>query len=230
MYDAEPGIKAALEATGEATVTERGFPGYGLLNDTHYTHDLAQLVQDTHPQLVIGMWSWDNAFAAAHPVRYTAIIERAIGVLLAPGDGVDGVAFLQFPTIGGLDAIIDPSERAKALATANADTRAWNRLVSTLPARYPGRVTFLRTASSLEVDGRYSAWLPTVTGGWIRARKIDNTHLCPAGAAVLGAAVTEQLTPMFHLAPPAPGWINDSWTSDKARYDNPPDGCPNDQP
>ena len=62
-------------------------------------------------------------------------------------------------------------------------------------------------ASSLDVDGRYSTWLPTTDGGWIRARKTDNTHLCPAGAAVLGAAVTSELTPMFHLPPPAPGWI-----------------------
>jgi lysophospholipase L1-like esterase len=126
--------------------------------------------------------------------------------------------------------VIDPSQRAAELAAANADTRAWTRLVSAVARRYPGRVTFLRTASSLLVDGKYSAWLPTVSGGWIRARKIDNTHLCPAGAAVLGAAVTEQLTPMFHLAPPAPGWINSSWTTNAARYDVPPDGCPNDQP
>jgi hypothetical protein len=47
---------------------------------------------------------------------------------------------------------------------------------------------------------------------------------------VLGAAVTQQLTPMFNLPPPAPGWINSSWTSDVNRYNTPPDLCPNDQP
>jgi len=88
----------------------------------------------------------------------------------------------------------------------------------------------LNTASSLELNGQFSPWLPTVNGGWIRVRKTDNTHLCPSGAAVLGAAVTQQLTPMFNLPPPAPGWINSSWTSDVNRYNTPPDLCPNDQP
>ena len=63
----------------------------------------------------------------------------------------------------------------------------------------------------------------------MRARKTDNTHLCPAGAAVLGAAVTQELAPMFHLPPPAPGWITGAWTQDQARF-GPAVDCPNDQP
>lgn len=112
----------------------------------------------------------------------------------------------------------------------NADTLAWTHLVTAVASQYPGRVTMLPAASALDLNGKYSPWLPTVTGGWIRARKIDNTHLCPAGAAVLGAAVTDDLTPMFHLAPSASGWVNSSWTSDAARYNVPPDQCPDDQP
>jgi hypothetical protein len=129
-----------------------------------------------------------------------------------------------------LNSIIDPAARAQARQSQNANTRAWTKIVSQLPSQYPGRVTFLPVASSLSLNGQYSAWLPTISGGWIRARNVDNTHLCPAGAAVLGAAVTEQLTPMFNLPPPSPGWINGSWTSDVARYHVPPNGCPNDQP
>ncbi len=230
MFDAELGIAASLDATHEAVVTPHGFPGWGLINDPSFAHDLTQLIQEYHPQLIIGMWSWDNAYAAAHPAAYTRLITTAVETMLAPGNGVLGVAFLQFPKVGPLDSIIDPGTRQRELASQNAATQAWTSIVSRLPGRFPGRVTFLRTASSLELDGRYSAWLPTVSGGWIRARKIDNTHLCPAGAAVLGAAVTQQLTPMFHLDPPASGWIGRRWTSDAARYDKPTDGCPNDQP
>ncbi|HWE70266.1 MAG TPA: acyltransferase [Acidimicrobiales bacterium] len=230
MFDAELGISAALSSTGEATVTTHGFPGWGLINDPNFAHDLTALIQQVHPQLIIGMWSWDNAYAAAHPVAYTKLINEAVQTMLAPGNGVEGVAFLQFPTVGPLDSIIDPTTRERALQSQNANTRAWTTIVSQLPSQYPGRVTFLPVASSLELHGQYSAWLPTVSGGWIRARNVDNTHLCPAGAAVLGAAVTEQLTPMFRLAPPAAGWINGKWTSDVARYHVPPNGCPNDQP
>lgn len=230
MFDAELGISAALGATHDAVVSTHGFPGWGLINDPNFVHDLTALIQQDHPQVILGMWSWDNAYAAAHPASYTKLINEAVQAMLAPGNGVDGIAFLQFPTVGPLNSIIDPAAREAALQSQNANTRAWTRIVSQLPKQYPGRVTFLPVASSLNLHGQYSAWLPTVSGGWIRTRNVDNTHLCPAGAAVLGAAVTEQLTPMFNLAPPAPGWINSSWTSDVARYHVPPNGCPDDQP
>jgi peptidoglycan/LPS O-acetylase OafA/YrhL len=230
MQDGEVGIAAALEATHEATVITHGFPGWGLINDPTFVSGLTQFIQQDHPQLVVAMWSWDNAYAAQHPVAYTKLITEFIDAILAPGDGVDGIAFLQFPTVGPLDGVVDPTVRQHDMELANAQTRSWTKLVSRLATHYPGRVTFLPVASSLEVNGHYSAWLPTITGGWIRARKTDNTHLCPAGAAVLGAAVTQQLTPMFHLNPPAPGWINSSWTSDAFRFDVPPNECPNDQP
>jgi peptidoglycan/LPS O-acetylase OafA/YrhL len=230
MFDAELGIKAALGATGEVTVTTHGFPGWGLINDSNFRVDLAQSIEQTHPQVILGMWSWDNAYNLAHPVAYRRLLTDAINVMLTPGNGVDGIAFLQFPVVGPLDSIIDPALRQQQLDSQNAGTRAWTRLVTSLARQYPGRVTVLPAAASLEVDGKFSPWLPTTNGGWIRARKTDNTHLCPSGAAVLGAAVTEDLTPMFNLAPPAPGWINKSWTSDAARYDDPTNECPNDQP
>jgi hypothetical protein len=143
---------------------------------------------------------------------------------------VDGIAFIQFPMVGPLDSIIDPGRRQQKIDFQNGGSEAWTRMVRSLASQYPGRVTVLPATASLELNGQFSPWLPTTDGGWIRTRKTDNTHLCPAGAAVLGAAVTEELAPMFNLAPPAPGWINSSWTSDVPRYNTPPDECPNDQP
>ena len=230
MYDAELGIAASLESTGEVTVSTHGYPGWGLRNDPNYEHDLTALIQQDHPQLIIAMWSWDNAYAVAHPIAYAALINRAVQAMLAPQNGVDGIAFLQFPLVGPLDGIVDPVVRAQTVVGQNAGTQRWSTIVSALPAHYPGKVAFLRTASSLEFRGRYSAWLPTASGGWVRVRKIDNTHLCPAGAAVLGAAVTQQLAPMFGLVPPGPGWTTGSWSRDAARYDDPHGSCPNDQP
>jgi peptidoglycan/LPS O-acetylase OafA/YrhL len=230
MWDAELGISAALGATKEVTVSTHGFPGWGLINDPNYRQDLTKTIDQTHPQLILAMWSWDNAFAAAHPDAYRKIITNAINTMLTPGDGVEGIAFIQFPTVGPHGFIIDPGVREAQTELQNNQTQDWTNLVSSVATRYPGRVTVLDTASSLELNGQFSPWLPTVNGGWIRVRKTDNTHLCPSGAAVLGAAVTQQLTPMFNLPPPAPGWINSSWTSDVNRYNTPPDLCPNDQP
>ena len=229
MVDGEAGIKAALQATGDVTVSTHGFPGWGLFNDTHFERDLAGAIALDHPEVILMMWSWDNAYAKAHPVAYRAVLTEAIDVMLAPGDGVDGIAIIQFPKIGPNDAIIDQAQRQRAQASAEANRQAFDRIVATLPAQYPGRISYLPVAPSLEVDGRYSTWLPTTDGGWIRARKTDNTHLCPAGAAVLGAAVTSELSPMFHLPPPAPGWIDAGWTKDEGRF-GPPGSCPNDQP
>ena len=230
MVDAELGIAAALRATGEATVSTHSFPGWGLTTDTTFVRDLTEIVQQTHPQLILAMWSWDNAYAYHHPKRYGALVREFVTAMLAPGNGVDGIAFVQFPRVGGLDAIIDPVVRNNVVTLQARYARAWTAIVKTLPQEYPGHVTYLPVASALDLDGHYSAWLPTVSGGWIRARKTDNTHLCPAGAAVIGAAITQQLRPMFGLAPTAPGWINSSWTSDAYRYDIPAGECPNDQP
>ena len=229
MYDGEVGIRAALQATGVVDVTTHGFPGWGLLNDHGFQGDLAGAVDQDHPEVILMMWSWDNQYAHDHPAAFEQLLTEAINVMLAPGEGVDGIAILQFPKTGPLDQIIDPAVRQSERVGAETNRQAFDRIVSSLPSRYPGKVTYLPVASSLEVDGRYSAWLPTTGGGWIRARRTDNTHLCPAGAAVLGAAVTSELTPMFRLPPPAPGWINAGWTADQARFGS-QGGCPNDQP
>jgi peptidoglycan/LPS O-acetylase OafA/YrhL len=229
MYDGEVGIRAALDATGDAVVTPHGFPGWGLRNDHNLTGDLAGAVAQYHPEVVLMMWSWDNQYAHDHPVAFERLLTQAIDVILTPGDGVDGVAILQFPQTGPPDEIIDPGVRRAQMLSAEADRESFDAIVSTFPARFPGRVTYLPVASALAVDGHYSAWLHTTDGGWIRARKTDNTHLCPAGAAVLGAAVAQELRPMFHLRPPAAGWINAGWTSDQARF-GPAGSCPNDQP
>jgi peptidoglycan/LPS O-acetylase OafA/YrhL len=229
MYDGEVGIQAAMQATGVVELSPHGFPGWSLINDTHFQRDLAGAIAEDRPEVILMMWSWDNAFARSNPHAYKTLLTEAINVMLAPGDGVDGIAIIQFPKVGPNDATIDPVQRQQAEAAAEVNRQAFDRIVSALPSQYPGRITYLPIASALEVDGRYSPWLPTVGGGWVRARKIDNVHLCPAGAAVLGAKVTEELSPMFHLPPPAPGWINGAWTNDAKRF-APAGDCPNDQP
>jgi hypothetical protein len=228
MWDAEPALDAALTATGSVRLETHADPGWGLQHDTQLTTDLAQAVSSNHPEVVVMMWSWDNGLARDHPAEFDRLLGEAIDTILTPGNGVDGIAFVQFPRTGPLDAIIDPGQRRQMLGDDEAGRAAFDRIVSKLPTRYPGRVTWLPVASALDVHGAYSTWLPTVDRGWVRARKTDNTHFCPPGAAVFAAAVTSELRPMFHLPPTAPGWLDGDWRYE-FRY-GPASQCPDDQP
>ncbi len=229
MYDGEVGIQAALQASGEAVVTPHAALGWGLVNDHTFQADLAGAIAQDRPEVILMMWSWDNGMAHDQPTEFRHLLDQAFAVMLAPGSGVDGIAIVQFPRVGPLDAYVDPGQRHRALVAAEVNREAFDRIVSALPRQYPRRVTYLPIAHLFDDNGTYSAWLPTTNGGWIRARKVDNTHLCPAGAAVLGAGIAQELHWLFHLTPPAPGWVDGSWTRDPVRFGVPGD-CPDDQP
>jgi len=228
MVNEEAALQASLQSTGAARVTTHGFDGWGLVNDQHMQTDLASVIAQNHPDIIVAMWSWDNAFAEQQPTVYREILTEAIDVMLTPGNGVDGVAIVQFPKVGPRP-IIDPTARLQDEVSAEEGRGAFDRIAALLPAHYPGRVTYLPVASSLEINGEFSAWLRTPGGGWVRARKTDNTHLCPVGAAVLATAVTAELTPMLRLPAPAAGWQLGPWASDQTRF-GPAGSCPDDQP
>ena len=226
MYDGEAGIQAAMQATGDVVGEPARVPGWGLVNDTNFQSDLAGAVAEDHPEVILMMWSWDNAFAQAAPGHLQEAADRGHRRDAGPGrrrrrdrhhpvpeDRPQRRLHRPGPTPAG--------RRRRPRPTARPSTASSRPC----PPQYPGRITYLPVASSLEVDGRYSPWLPTTDGGWVRARKTDNVHLCPAGAAVLGAAVTSELSPMFHLPPPAPGWIDGRWTKDQAQF-GPTGECP----
>jgi hypothetical protein len=112
---------------------------------------------------------------------------------------------------------------------------AWNKIAATMPTDFPGRVMYLPLASSILLDGHYSTWLPpegrphAPSSQWIRARKLDNVHLCPEGSARYGDALLADMTSLFGLAPATPGWAQGSWTSDPD-FNDPPGACPDDHP
>jgi peptidoglycan/LPS O-acetylase OafA/YrhL len=228
-YDASPGMTAALEATGVVkVVANTSYGGWGLTTNTSWK-DWPRQISQSRPELVVGMWSWDNQTAQADPVGYSHLVDQALGVLLTPGDGVDGVAIMQLPRSGPGVNEIDPAKRAQQMASIKAGKEAWNSLMAAQASKWPNQYMFLDVASSLEVNGQYSAWLSQPGGTWVRARKIDDAHFCPTGAAVLGQAMLDRLTPVFHLPGPANGWWAGSWTKNP-RYNDPPGACPNDQP
>jgi peptidoglycan/LPS O-acetylase OafA/YrhL len=240
MYVAEPGIAAALGATGEVVVSNNSIPGFGLSTATVWPTEFPAMLRQQRPELVLATWSWDDDWALARPAQYTATLERAVRTLLDPGGGVrgaDGVIFLQFPPSGPVvpyGTQLTASDRRQDAQRA-AGQRAWNRIVESLPKVFPGRVMYLPVASSILLDGHYSPWLPpqgdpsAPRSSWTRVRMVDNVHLCPAGVVRYADAVLADLTMLFRLSPARAGWWNGSWQSD-SRYNTPPGACPDDHP
>ena len=234
MYVNAPGITASLEATGEATVTDRAIVGFGLSTAKNWPTSFPSFVADVHPDVVLATWSWDDAWALEHPVRYLATLESAMRVLLTPGNGVSGVIFTQFPPSGPFFSSM-PNAAADT-AYRQREQAAWDRVVRKLPAVFPGRVMYLPVASSILLAGKYfTQWLPPAgrphapTSQWVRIRMIDRVHLCPPGVVRYSTAVLADMTSIFHLAPAEGPWYGGSWTND-ARYNDPPGSCPDDHP
>jgi len=239
MHDASYGITASLAATGEATVATRTIDGFGLGRATNWPTSIPNLISQVHPQLIIASWSWDQdgpttPNALHEPVAYAALLRRAVKVMLTPGNGVAGVIFTQFPISGTIPAA-NPANQAAYNKERAEGVKAWNDIAAKMTSLFPGQVMYLPVASSLLLDGHFSAWLPPVghphapADEWTRVRKLDNVHLCPEGSVRYAAAILSDLTAIFKLAPASPTWTEGAWTSDPD-FNNPPGACPDDHP
>ena len=239
MQDAAFGITAALRGTGEVSVVRKTLPGFGLTTATNWPTSLPNLIHQTRAQLVVASWSWDQygpttPNALHQPAQYRALLARAVSTILAPGDGVEGVIFLQFPESANI-AAKDPSQQAAYNKERWDGVIAWNDIAESMTKTFPGRVMYLPTAGSILLHGKYSAWLPPEAkphaplAQWVRVRKLDGVHLCPEGSARYADALLADLTAVFGLSPAAPAWAEASWTSDPD-FNNPPGACPDDHP
>ena len=229
MEDSAPGVTAALQATGDVrVVANSSFGGWGLSTDHGWRTDLPKIVTTWHPEIVIGTWSWDDPLAQADPTAYRNELIEALRAILAPGNGVDLVVLLQFPQVGP-NPLVVPAQREARWSAQNASQIIWNKIASEAVQCFPGRALYLYTDQLFAPHDRFYAWNRTPSGKWIRARKIDDTHVCPYGAAEFGALVDSDLTPVLGLSPMAPGWQDGAWVHD-ANYNDPVGACPDDQP
>ena len=239
MHDASFAITAAFQATGEARVLTYTIPGFGLTTSTNWPTSISGIISDEHPQLIIASWSWDffgptKPNALHEPAAYTALLKRAVGVMLTPGDGVDGVVFTQFPLSGAVQAANPADDKAYDQERLDG-LNAWNAIAKKMVSSFPGKVMYLPVASSLLLHGRFSSWLPPLgdpgapKDQWIRARKLDNVHLCPEGSARYADAILSDLTAIFGLTPAASSWTQGAWTTDPD-FNDPPGACPDDHP
>jgi peptidoglycan/LPS O-acetylase OafA/YrhL len=230
MVDSSPGITAALQATGDVSVTvNSAFPGWGLTTVSSWPSQVQQPLAHSSIQIAMGTWSWDDQEAETDPAGYRSLLKRFVTALLAPPDGVKLVVLLQFPVVGPADSILDPAAREKDWLSRTKATDAWDAAARQVVAEFPYRALYLTTSQLFAPGGKFLTWMRTPSGTWVRARKLDNTHMCPYGAAQFGSLVTEELTPILRLGAMKSGWEFASWTKDP-RYNDPPGACPDDQP
>jgi peptidoglycan/LPS O-acetylase OafA/YrhL len=239
LHDASYGITAALTATREATVATKTIAGFGLTTATNWPTSIPNLIRETRAQLIVATWSWDQIGpttpnALHQPARYSALLRRAIATMLAPGSGVEGVIFTEFPPSGALHGT-SPADQAAYNRERAAGLKAWNDIVAKMPADFPGQVMYLPLAGSLLLDGHFSSWLPPAgspqapADQWIRIRKLDNVHMCPDGSARYANALLSDVTAILHLTPATPTWAQGAWVSDP-NFNDPPGSCPDDHP
>ena len=230
MFDSSAGLTAALQATGRATVTANSsFGGWGLSTDHVWPSDAQRIINQYRPEVVIGTWSWDDELAAGDAAAYRARLEQAVRTILTPGDGVDLVVLLEYPPAGPSPIVPDPVLRAAKWKQQLQVQAAWNRVARSVTTAFPGHAAYLRTAPVFAPGGRVMTWMRLPGSTWIRARKLDNTHMCPYGAALFGSTVVTALERPLMLGGMAPGWETGAWTHD-GRYNDPPGACPADQP
>lgn len=210
-YDADPGIRAGLEATGNVEVDSRSFGGVGLLRpgaDNYF--DEAML---TKPDVVVVMLGgWDLGEIVAEPVTYERRLDDVAEMLTVNGARVVWLAMPPTP----------PSER---LETAR---KLANRLFAELGDRNPS-VDYLSTDEILGgPNGTFTRFRLGVDGANVQIRKVrdgrDDGHLCPGGAALLGKAVVEAIASFSDVGRPEGRWWEGKWVTDR-RYDDPEGGC-----
>jgi hypothetical protein len=230
MHDSSLGITAALEATGEVkVVANSSFGGWGLTTDKLWPGDGEAIIRQYRPELVIGTWSWDNPAAQANPAGYQATLRSNLADILSPGEGVDAVVLLQFPTTGPYPLYPTPAAKQAAWVSTLAGETAWDRAASSAAAAYPGQAAYLTDSDLFAPGGRYLVWMKTPARAWLRTRKVDDIHVCPYGAAEFGQLVETALSTSLGLQPMAPGWQDGAWIHDP-RYNDPAGACPADQP
>jgi hypothetical protein len=245
MFVAELGLNAALEGTHAVVTVDNGIPGFGLSTDPGWRVSLAHLIATEKPNLIIGTWGWDDSCtslpqgqhepcALQEPAAYTREIEEAVRLMLHPGDGVSGVVFAQYPLLGP-DMEAPQGQMQSVDATRSEGQRAWQDIVASLPAVFPGRVMYLPAGAAVLWHGKFSPWLPPVgdpsapKSQWVRVRMVDNVHMCPSGVTRYSDALLADLTVLFRLPAAEAGWSTQSWVHD-ARFNDPPGSCPDDHP
>ncbi len=208
MVDASPAIEALYRNLGTTNVVNVAFPGFGFTTVPSWRNTWPGLVAANRPQLILAMLGgWDFAYIKSDgPAAYQAILDSVTEVLTAAGGRILwlGVPPPANPT--GLAGTIDPLLQMEA-------------------TRHPGAAAYADPAQALTaLNGTTPRWLPDPTGHLVLARKPDNWHFCPDGAALMADFIATQVARLGWAPAPEPGWESGNWRSSHL-YNDPVGGC-----
>ena len=210
-YDGDPGIRAALEATGEVAVDARSYGGVGLFRPG--IDDYLREALDGNPDVVVVMLGgWDLGEIVADPPAYGRRLDEVADLLTSKGATVIWLGMPPTPPLEGIE---------EARRTANREFAA-------LADRHDG-VSYLDTDQILgDRLGGFTRMRTGMAGTEVQVRKVrdgrDDGHLCAAGAALLGQAVLTAVREIHALPEEMDDWWEGEWTRD-ARYEDPLGGC-----
>jgi hypothetical protein len=210
MYDAQPGIVAALEATGVVEVIEGAQLGFALANEGWET-TLQGLVDEHEPDLVAAMWArFDVGWLESHASEdYAERLDRATEILSSTGAAVGFLGLAPSLTAG-----VDPEPVDRSI----------NELFAAVPDRFPGTTFYVDPDPIVAPDGEPTRRITTAEGSLL-VRKVDVSHFCSDGAARYGLAFSELLRRVATVTPADPAtWWSQPWRSDP-RYNDPPGAC-----
>jgi peptidoglycan/LPS O-acetylase OafA/YrhL len=210
MYDASPGMAAALDATGLVDPTQSGLFGFTLTKGP-WQVTLHDQLKDHRPELVVAMWArFDAAWMAEHGRdAYEPKLREAIGMMVDEGATVAIVGLAPSQTSG-----IDTSPVGLEI----------NEVFASMVTAFPGKVVYLDPDPIVAPDGVPRLSIDTPAGP-VRVRKADLSHFCPDGSARFGMALTTLLGDVAAVPVPDPGvWAYGDWRAD-GRFNDPPGAC-----
>ena len=210
MYDAAPGMAAALEATGVVRPTPAGLWGFTITDDS-WRKTVDSLLTEDRPELVVAMWArFDVPWLAEHGrAEYEARLREIIGTMVDRGAAVAIVGLAPSQTSGVDESPVD---------------REINDVFASVTAEFPGHALYIDPDPIVAPDGVARLTIDG-PGGPLRVRKNDLAHYCPDGSARFGEAVTQLLGPLAGVPTPDPAaWELGSWRTE-SRYDDPRGIC-----
>ncbi len=210
-FDAEPGLRAALESTGVVRVETRSFGGIGISIEG-FDRYLEEALINKPEVVTVMLGGFDLKFLSKNENTYERMLVEAVDRILQDAKHIIWVGMA--PT---------PVEENR-----EEDRLLFNSIIKTFSKSNP-QVHYLDTDLILGgPEGNFQRFLENVEGEISQIRKVrdgsDDGHLCSAGAALIGEIVYEKLLNFVSLPERATDWWSGEWTKDP-RYDDPPGGC-----
>ncbi len=191
MVQAGPEVAARLDATGRAQVTLVARAGTGLASAVDWPGELARLVDEVHPDLVVAHFGGSDAPPFAVDEAGRPILPGTDAWLNRWGRGVVAVMDALAQRGTPIAWVVPPPD-------GNPDRALITEMISLgqqgLLYGYAGITEHIDPRAALTgPDGGYTATAPGAAGATVALRTADGFGLAPEGAHRLAAVIADQV-------------------------------------